>query len=420
MFVLIITLLLLTQVNLINSEKIEEEKKALKLNYKEMETDEDQIGDDEEIDDEDDQEDEQEEEKDFQDNIKRRIRKIEVIGHSYVPKQTILAKIPFKVGEIFQAQKASTAIKNLWNLAKEDKPGFFRKIDVSVDYVSDKEIDVYIILEAKKKLDGITYEGNKHLAEKEIEKKLSLSEIQAIDLEELQKYAEQIKDLYIEKDYHHVEIEAELIPTSDIAQKAVFKVKEGKKSIVKRVFFKGNKSISSKVLRKLIFTREDWLLSFFDKSGSYIPDMLERDRYILANYYQSNGFLMAAVSDVEICEDPKTQEMNITFHIDEGDIFKIKDFSVPGNDILTEEQLKQMVPFYEGELYSKEKIGKAIEHLRMIWGEYGYIYADIEPSIQPNFEEKTVSLTLNSDLGKKIKLNRINIIGNQKTRDYCN
>ena len=110
--------------------------------------------------------------------------------------------------------------------------------------------------------------------------------------------------------------------------------------------------------------------------------------------------------------------MNITFHIDEGDIFKIKDFSVPGNDILTEEQLKQMVPFYEGELYSKEKIGKAIEHLRMIWGEYGYIYADIEPSIQPNFEEKTVSLTLNSDLGKKIKLNRINIIGNQKTRDY--
>ena len=308
MFVLIITLLLLTQVNLINSEKIEEEKKALKLNYKEMETDEDQIGDDEEIDDEDDQEDEQEEEKDFQDNIKRRIRKIEVIGHSYVPKQTILAKIPFKVGEIFQAQKASTAIKNLWNLAKEDKPGFFRKIDVSVDYVSDKEIDVYIILEAKKKLDGITYEGNKHLAEKEIEKKLSLSEIQAIDLEELQKYAEQIKDLYIEKDYHHVEIEAELIPTSDIAQKAVFKVKEGKKSIVKRVFFKGNKSISSKVLRKLIFTREDWLLSFFDKSGSYIPDMLERDRYILANYYQSNGFLMAAVSDVEICEDPKIKK----------------------------------------------------------------------------------------------------------------
>ncbi len=44
---------------------------------------------------------------------------------------------------------------------------------------------------------------------------------------------------------------------------------EGNKSLVKRISFKGNSNVSGKTLRSIIYTREDWLLSFLDKSGTY-------------------------------------------------------------------------------------------------------------------------------------------------------
>ena len=55
-------------------------------------------------------------------------------------------------------------------------------------------------------------------------------------------------------------------------------------------------------------------------------------------------------------------------------------------------------------LYSKELIRQTMEVLRTLWGRYGYIYADIEPVIVPNFEEKTVDISFNTDLGNKISL----------------
>jgi outer membrane protein insertion porin family len=56
--------------------------------------------------------------------------------------------------------------------------------------------------------------------------------------------------------------------------------------------------------------------------------------------------------------------------------------------------------------------------LRLLWGEFGYIYAEVHPSIQPNPETKTVKLSFISDLGNKVKVNRINIHGNKKTKEH--
>ncbi len=342
----------------------------------------------------------------------RTISRIIISGNNYVPESAIRAKIPYREQEVFDPQKTNTLIKNLWRL------GFFKDIKIMGDYKSDTTLDLHVIVETKKKLVGVTYHGNKNLKEKEIEKKLNISQIVAIDENELDTLAQQIKKMYAEKNYLHTQIKIELIENDDNTAKAAFYVEEGKKSIIKRINFTGNKSIATKTLRNLIFTREDWVLGFMDKSGTYLAEMIEQDKHILSNYYQSNGFLTAHVKNIDVKEDPRTHHMEITFDIEEGDLFYINSFSLPGNNVLTEYQLKSNFNIQKGELYSKEKIFKIIEQLRLIWGEYGYIFADIEPSIQPNFEEKTVDVTLTSDLGQAIRLNRINIIGNNKTKDF--
>ncbi len=342
---------------------------------------------------------------------RKTVHAISISGNKLVTQEALLARIPYRVGEPFNPSKTGELIRNLYGL------NYFNNVTVDIEDISPTEIDLHITVEEKKKIEAIIYEGNQNLTADEIENKLKLSEIPAMDEEELQLYAEQIKRLYAEKNYHAVTIITQLRPSLDNTYTAVFTIEEGLKAVVKRVIFQGNSCISSRKLRNSIFTREDWLFGFMSKAGSFQQEMLDADKYIIENYYQSNGYLAARVVNVAV-ETDVNQCITVTFTIEEGELFTVGSVAAPGNDILSEEQLLSFIPLRSGQLYSKELIRQTMESLRNGWGRCGYIYADIEPVIVPNMETRTVDLTFNSDLGNKVFLNRINIIGNSKTRDY--
>lgn len=338
------------------------------------------------------------------------INEIIVEGATNVPADAIMARIPYRTGHLFDEQKTNALLRSVYGL------GLFKHVKVLIEDVDDDHINLIIQVQEKKKVEEITFEGNKHLKEHEIKKKFDYTQLRALDEEDLQKYVAMIKKLYREKDYHNVEVQPVFTTRGDKIT-VNFKVKENRKSLVKRVFFQGNNAVTGKKLRSLIFTREDWLLGFLDRAGSYQPDAIEADKRVIENYYQSNGFLNARVIDTQIDVSPNKQEIFVTFHIHEGDQYIISEIKVPGNTILSEEALCAGLPIKVGELFSKDKIRLAIEYLRLTWGEYGYIYADIEPSVQPNDEDKTVALGFYSELGPQVYLNRINIYGNIKTHD---
>ncbi|TET06932.1 outer membrane protein assembly factor BamA [Candidatus Dependentiae bacterium] len=342
----------------------------------------------------------------------RRIKAIIISGTKHVPKEAILYRIPYKVGEIFNAQKTRTLIRSLYYNLKR-----FRNITVKGEPIGDDRMNLHIIVEEKAPLKEVIIKGNKQLSEKEIRNKIKFEDIPALDKEELNRYARAIKKLYINKGYHRVEIDTELQINDDGVATAIFTIREHKQALVKHIEFRGNHHFSGKKLRNLILTKEDWILSILDKSGTYHPDRLEADKYLIEQYYQSNGYLYAKVIDISTETDPKTGNITLVFEIQEGDVYTISNIKAHGNDILPEEFLLATLPIRPGDVYSREKVGNAIRILEMIWGNLGYTYAHIEPSVQPDDENKTVSVAFYSELGSKVFLNKLNIIGNKKTRD---
>ena len=343
---------------------------------------------------------------------RKTIRSLSISGNNLITQEALLARMPYRIGDPFNPAKTADLIKNLYSL------GYFNNIVVEVEDISSTEVALHIIVEEKKKIEAVVYKGNANLTAEEIEKKYKFSEIPAMNEDELGRYAAQIKQLYAEKNYHVATITTELQPTDRGTYIALFTICEGNKAVVKRVFFRGNSCISSRKLRDSIFTREDWLFGFLSKAGSYQPEMLEVDKHIIENYYQSNGFFTARVVDICVDIEPETQCITVTYTIEEGDLYTVKSVSAPGNDILTEEQILNCMTLKPGQLYSREAVRDTLEGLRILWGRFGYIYADIEPVIVPNFEDKTIELTFNSELGNKITLNRLTIFGNCKTREY--
>ncbi len=341
----------------------------------------------------------------------RTINDIIISGNKYTSRDAILSYIPYKINEIFNPQKSRQLIRNLYYGLKR-----FRSISVLVENVGTQQINLHVKVEEKPILKEVILEGNKQVSTKEIKQKINF-DIPAIEESELKVLAQQIKRLYTDKGFFQTEIETELQIDDDDRAIAIFTVHERKKSLVKRIIFTGNKNVSSKMLHSVMFTREDWILGFLDKSGSYHPDRIDADKHMIEQFYQNNGYLNAKVTDVEQKIDPDTKNINLTFDIEEGALYTIGEVHAPGNDFLTEAQILAQLSIRPGQIYSREAITNCIKTLEFLWGNYGHIFAHIEPSIQPNDETKTVDVSFFSDLGDQIYLNKINIKGHKKTRD---
>ncbi len=341
----------------------------------------------------------------------KRISKIIVQGNKITPAQAVLNSIPYKEGEIFDPLTTGEVIRTLYFKIKR-----FRNITLKAERIGSDFINLYIIVEEKTPLKDIKFTGNTEVTEKEIREKVTLN-IPAVDEAELKPIAEKIKNLYREKGFFNAQINTKLEIDQDGKGIATFEVIENEKPIVKRILFKGNTFISDKELKKTIVSKEDWILGFLDQSGIYQPERMEADKHFIEQLYQNRGYLTARVVDVDAQIDAQTSNACITYEIEEGHRYVIESIEVEGTEDIPQDYILARLPIRVGQYYSRERLIKAMEALEMIWGNFGYIFAQFEPSVQPDEETKTVKIAFFNDLGSKVKLNRLNIRGNRKTRD---
>ena len=341
----------------------------------------------------------------------RKINAINVSGNVIISKDSIINSSPLKIGDEFSANYTATMIKNLYKL------GYFHQVKVYAAPIDDDKVNLLISVQEKPKLKDITFVGNKAISEKDLKAELKVDKISTLIQGEIKALVVKIKKYYRKKNFHHAQITSELKPDQEGRVSLEFTIKEGKKSYLNRISFKGNKRVSSKKLRRAIFSKEDWILGLLDHSGTYNPEMSEGDKYMIEELYKNHGFINAKVTDTSVEQNKITQDYHITYTIQEGDRYRIKAVNIEGNHLVSEDRLRAIIPICEGQYYSLESIRSALENLRLIWGEHGYIFADIEPSIETDEKAKLVTVSFNSDLKEQVYLNRLTIRGNTKTRD---
>lgn len=349
-------------------------------------------------------------------NLKERIiNKIHVLRNNpnkFLTDDAIKSYIPFVEKAPFDPAKTNQLIKKLFEL------GFFDNIQMRGSLVGEDKIDLYLILDELPEVYDIEITGNHAVTDQKIESELKLSELRAINQRKLNNIIRKLRKIYENKNFHLVDIQGEIKLNENKKAIIIIKINENIKSLIKRVLFVGNKHVRSKKLKGFIPSREDWLLGFMTKAGSYQPDQLNQDKRALEYHYKTLGFLTAKVLDAKIIMDPTTKQYTITFYIHEGDQYRIKDLHVQSTEQLSEHQLLQFLPMKPGNLFSMEHVKDSIEVLKKIFGEYGYIFVDIQPSIIPNEKDQTVNISFDVDLGNKVYLNRLTIKGNKKTRDH--
>jgi outer membrane protein insertion porin family len=265
----------------------------------------------------------------------------------------------------------------------------------------------------------IAFEGNKKVKDDQLSAEIQSKPRGTFSRPMVQSDAQRIAEIYRRSGRYDVRVTPEIIEQPNNRVDLVFTIVEGSKTGVRSIDFVGNVAYSSYRLRDVIKTRESNLLSFLGGADVYDPDRVEADRDLIRRFYLKNGYADVQVIAALTEYDPEKKGFLVTFKIEEGQQYRVASVnyvsSIPAFDANV---LRQYSRVSVGGTYNAEALEKSIEEMQIEASRRGYAFAVVRPRGDRNFEAHTVSITFAVDEGPRTYIERINVRGNTRTRDY--
>ena len=337
------------------------------------------------------------------------IRDIRVEGAQRIEAGTIFSYLPLKVGDAVTDEKASAALKSLYDT------GFFS--DVRLE--SDHEVLVVIVQE-RPAISKIDINGAKEFNKEQLTealKSIGLAEARIYDKSLLDKAEKELKRQYLSKGRYSAQVTTTVTPMERNRVALTFNISEGEVARIKEINIVGATVFKEKVLLdQLQLTTSDWF-TWYTKNDQYSKQKLSGDLETVRTYYQNHGYLEFAVDSTQVSITPDKQDIYITVNVVEGQQYKVSDVKLAGQFIVPEDDLKKLVTLKSGDTFSREKVTNSTKAISDRLGNEGYSFANINANPDINKEGRTAAFTFVVDPGRRVYVRHINIFGNARTRD---
>jgi outer membrane protein insertion porin family len=268
-------------------------------------------------------------------------------------------------------------------------------------------------------IDRIAFEGNHALKDKdltgEIQSKvrgaLVAATVQAdvVRLTELLRHAGRYDARVVPKTVAHGEDRVDL----------VFEIAEGAKTTVKRIDFVGNTAVAAWRLKGVIKTGQSGLFSFLTGSDLYDPDRVEADRDLLRRWYLDHGFADVRIAPARAELDPAARGIVVTFAVEEGAPYRFGKVDIASSVAQVDGRaLEGVLKARAGDTYDAALIDKTVDDLTIALAKRGQPFAAVRAEAERNPQAHTVDLVFAIEPAPPRYVERIDIRGNGKTRDY--
>jgi outer membrane protein insertion porin family len=268
-------------------------------------------------------------------------------------------------------------------------------------------------------INRIAFEGNKKIKDEQLSAEIQSKPRGSFSRSIVQSDAQRVAEIYRRSGRYDVRVTPEIIEQPNNRVDLIFTIVEGPKTNVKSVEFIGNNYYSSYRLKDVIKTHETNWLSFLGNNDVYDPDRVEADRDLIRRFYLKHGFADVQVVAALTEYDPERKGFLVTFKIEEGQQYRVGSVefqsSIPNFD---RNALRSFSRISGGSLYNVEALEKSVEEMQIEASRRGYAFAVVRPRGDRNFEAHTVSVVFSIEEGPRTYIERINIRGNIRTRDY--
>ncbi|MGL3208537.1 outer membrane protein assembly factor BamA [Bradyrhizobium sp. BR 1433] len=265
----------------------------------------------------------------------------------------------------------------------------------------------------------VAFEGNKKIKDEQLTAEVQSKPRGTFSRPMVQSDALRIAEIYRRSGRYDVRVNPQIIEQPNNRVDLIFEVNEGVKTGVRSIEFIGNSAYSASRLRDVIKTRESNILSFLGGNDVYDPDRVEADRDLLRRFYLKNGYADVQVVAALTEYDPEKKGFLVTFKIEEGQQYRVASVNYTSSiATLDPNALRTYSRVNVGSLYNAEALEKSVEEMQIEASRRGYAFAVVRPRGDRNFDNHTVSITFAIDEGPRTYIERINIRGNSRTRDY--
>ncbi|MCI0467595.1 MAG: outer membrane protein assembly factor BamA [Beijerinckiaceae bacterium] len=230
---------------------------------------------------------------------------------------------------------------------------------------------------------------------------------------------ERIKDVYRRSGRAAASVTARAVDLPNGRVDVVFAIDEGEKTGVKTINFVGNHAYSAGKLRDLMQTTEMNLFSFFKTSDVYDPDRIASDLELIRRFYLKNGYADFRVVGSDAQFDPEQGGYIITITVEEGVQYTVASANVDSHfPNIDSASLQPLVRISAGDTYNGDMVQKTVDALTKELGKKGYPFTQVRPRGDRDPASRTVSIVFVLDEGPRVYVERIDVRGNTRTRDY--
>ena len=278
---------------------------------------------------------------------------------------------------------------------------------------------VVSVVEGGQILNRVAFEGNKTLKGDQLGVEVQSKGYSAFSKDVADADIQRIKDAYKKIGRNDVTVTYRLVSLSNGRVDLVFKVDEGDKTGVKTITFVGNSNVTNWRLKSLMQQTEMNFLSFFKTSDVYNPDTLASDEEAIRKYYMRYGYADFRITNTAVVYDPAQKGYIVTISLDEGPQYHVASVRVTSHIAsITGESLGGFVTQHPGDVYNATAVDKSVEAMTRELARHGYAFADVRPHGERDNANHTIALAFTVDDAPKVYVERIDIVGNTRTRDY--
>jgi outer membrane protein insertion porin family len=338
-----------------------------------------------------------------------KVRDIRVEGLQRIEPGTVFASIPLRVGDQYSDEKGAAAIRGLYAL------GLFKDVRIEVNG------DVLVlIVEERPNIASVDFIGTKEFDKDTLKKALKdigLAEGRPFDKALADRAEQELKRQYVNRSLYGAEVVTTITPVDRNRVSLSFTVTEGDLAKIKQIHIVGNKAFTeSKLLDQLEQNEGNWL-SWYTKSDRYSRTKFNADIETLRAWYLARGYLEFRVDSTQVAISPNKQDISITINVTEGDKFVVSEVAMEGYFLGKDDEFKALVEIKPGQPYNAEDVTRTTKAFNEYFGNFGFAFARTE--VRPEIDRATnrVKLVLVGDPSRRAYVRRINIVGNNRTRD---
>ncbi|WP_261529620.1 outer membrane protein assembly factor BamA [Campylobacter lari] len=339
------------------------------------------------------------------------IKDIKFEGLSQLSKESAIAISKLKIGQKIDPASIDIAIKNLFDR------NYFK--DIAVE---EKNGVLTFKMVEKPSIGKIDIQGIASNDRKQIESLVGLKPGILYDENSAKDAAEKIKLFYQAKGFYDtvVEIKDEKLSNSS-SLKLTFVVNRGENIIIEKVHLSGAKNLSYSDIEPAIANKQrealGWMWGFND--GKLKIFDLANDSSRISDVYLKEGYLDVSVSPAFLNTYTDTYQADLTYFINEGEVYKVKEIKI-FNPIFSDEEneaLANDLKLSVGKIVNIEKLREDIKTIETKTADLGYAFVQVIPDIQKDKENHEAMIIFKVIPNEKVYIRDVIVSGNTKTVD---